>query len=253
MSGQSFPHEYFGELSCWTKTMATASTFGIFAFRYFKTGYMKIFYTDDYPRASLSVMSAALVFSTLLSLFVEPLLAWLSAAPAHLDALGPLQEGLVVQGAQKPLMNQERVGLQRRMDTVIFSLNYHTACRRQVKLHLVGVTRNPYQGLAWSNARTRGKVAHFFQHFGVTRNLYMDWRGRATEREVQLQFLGAPRNPYRGLSWSGERTRGYGLPPWLTFSRDKILAVSPLPRGHLAATALPPWENPGDIIDCMTL
>ena len=24
--------------------------------RYFKTGYMKIFYTDDYPRASLSVM-----------------------------------------------------------------------------------------------------------------------------------------------------------------------------------------------------
>lgn len=70
--------EYFGELSCWTKTMATASTFGIFAFRYFKTGYMKIFYTDDYPRASLSVMSAALVFSTLLSLFVEPLLAWLS-------------------------------------------------------------------------------------------------------------------------------------------------------------------------------
>jgi len=70
--------EYFGELSCWTKTMATASTFGIYAFRYFKTGYMKIFYTDDYPRASLSVMSAALVFSTLLSLFVEPLLAWLS-------------------------------------------------------------------------------------------------------------------------------------------------------------------------------
>ena len=63
---------------------------------------------------------------------MEPLLAWLSAAPAHLDALGPLQEGLVVQGAQKPLMNQERVGLQRRMDTVIFSLNYHTACRRQV-------------------------------------------------------------------------------------------------------------------------
>ena len=34
---------------------------------------------------------------------------------------------------------------------------------REVKLHIFNMTRNPYRGLAWSNARTRGKVAHF-QH-----------------------------------------------------------------------------------------
>ena len=49
---------------------------------------------------------------------------------------------------------------------------------RELNLHLVGATRNPSHGLAWSNARTRGKVAHIFQHFGVTRN------------------------PYHGLAWS---------------------------------------------------
>ena len=36
----------------------------------------------------------------------------------------------------------------------------------------------------------------------------MDWRGRATEREVKLQVFGAPRNPYHGLAWSSGRTRG---------------------------------------------
>ena len=57
------------------------------------------------------------------------------------------------------------------------------AREREVKLHLVGVTRNPYQGLAWSNARTRGKVAFFSQLFGATHN------------------------PYHGLAWSNARTR----------------------------------------------
>ena len=39
----------------------------------------------------------------------------------------------------------------------------------------------------------------------------MDWRGRATEREVKLQFFfqlfGVPRNPYHGLALSSDRTR----------------------------------------------
>ena len=55
------------------------------------------------------------------------------------------------------------------------------AREREVKLHLVGATRNPYHGLAWSNAQTRGKVASSFQLFGVTRN------------------------PSHGLAWSNAR------------------------------------------------
>ena len=35
------------------------------------------------------------------------------------------------------------------------------AREREVKLQLVGVTRNPYHGLAWPSARTRRKVATF--------------------------------------------------------------------------------------------
>ena len=35
------------------------------------------------------------------------------------------------------------------------------AREREVKLQLLGVTRNPLPGLAWSSARTRGKVATF--------------------------------------------------------------------------------------------
>ena len=36
----------------------------------------------------------------------------------------------------------------------------------------------------------------------------MDWRGRATERKVKLQLFGLSRNPYHGLAWSSDRTRG---------------------------------------------
>ena len=36
----------------------------------------------------------------------------------------------------------------------------------------------------------------------------MDWRGPATAREVKLQLFVAPRNPYHGLGWSSDRTRG---------------------------------------------
>ena len=37
------------------------------------------------------------------------------------------------------------------------------AREREVKLQQVGMTRNPYHGLAWSNARTRCKVATFMR------------------------------------------------------------------------------------------
>ena len=35
------------------------------------------------------------------------------------------------------------------------------ATEREVKLHILAGTSNPSQGLAWSNAGTRGKVASF--------------------------------------------------------------------------------------------
>ena len=76
------------------------------------------------------------------------------------------------------------------------------ARERAVKLHLVGATSNPYQGLAWSNARTRGKVASFSNFSARRATFTRDWRGRATEREVKLQHFGMTRNPYQGLAWS---------------------------------------------------
>ena len=46
------------------------------------------------------------------------------------------------------------------------------------------------------------------QFVGAPRNPCVDWRGRAHEREVKLQLLGVTRNPLRGLAWSSARTRG---------------------------------------------
>lgn len=64
-----------GRVSCRSKFVSTFPIFGFFALRYAKTGYMKKFYTDDYPRASLSVMSTFLILSTLLDLIIDPLVA----------------------------------------------------------------------------------------------------------------------------------------------------------------------------------
>lgn len=64
-----------GQLSCRTKAVLTAPTLGFYALRYVKLGYMKKFYTDDYPRASLSVLSTFLILSTLLDLIFDPTLA----------------------------------------------------------------------------------------------------------------------------------------------------------------------------------
>jgi len=64
-----------GQVSCRTKMVSTFPIFGFYALRYIKTGYMKKFYTDDYPRASLSVLSTFLILSTLLDLIFDPLLA----------------------------------------------------------------------------------------------------------------------------------------------------------------------------------
>eukprot|EP00435_Cladocopium_sp_Y103_P068871 s849_g32.t1 len=54
---------YFGALSFRTKMTATFPVLAYGALRYFKTGYMKKFYTDDYPRASLSILSTFLIIS----------------------------------------------------------------------------------------------------------------------------------------------------------------------------------------------
>lgn len=69
---------YFGALSFRTKMTATFPVLAYGALRYFKTGYMKKFYTDDYPRASLSILSTFLIISTLLDLAWDPTLAALT-------------------------------------------------------------------------------------------------------------------------------------------------------------------------------
>ncbi|CAJ1336216.1 unnamed protein product [Effrenium voratum] len=70
--------EYFGRLSCLTKMAATFPAVAYGGLRYFETGYMKKFYTDDYPRASLSIMSTFLILATLLDLVWDPFVAALT-------------------------------------------------------------------------------------------------------------------------------------------------------------------------------
>ena len=69
------------------------------------------------------------------------------------------------------------------------------AREREVKLQLFGDTGNPYHGLAWSNARTRGKVATFrrdgqpLPRIGVV--------------EVKLHFFPTFRRHGQPLPWIG--------------------------------------------------
>ena len=61
---------------------------------------------------------------------------------------------------------------------------------------------NRSQGLARSDAKTRGKMTHFPS---VRRNasiFTMDWHGRGTEREVKLHIL-SNRSAPRFLQWIG--------------------------------------------------
>ena len=60
-----------------------------------------------------------------------------------------------------------------------------------VKSQLVGVTRNPSHGLAWSNVGTRGKVTYFFLNVGVTRNLPqgLTWSNIGTRGKVGYFFI----------------------------------------------------------------
>ena len=79
---------------------------------------------------------------------------------------------------------------------------------REVRLQLFGVTRNPYHGLAWSNARTRGKVATC-RHDAQP----LPWIGvvefaNARKSCNSFELFGVTRNPYHGLAWSSARTRG---------------------------------------------
>ena len=98
------------------------------------------------------------------------------------------------------------------------------AHEREVKLQLFGAPRNPLRGLAWSSARSRGKVATFqrpvqpFAWIGVVERaiaryscnfsapratLCVDWRGRARERMVKLQFFATFRRPVQPFAWMG--------------------------------------------------
>ena len=58
---------------------------------------------------------------------------------------------------------------------------------------------NPSQGLARSDAKTRGKMTYFQSVRRDASIFIMDWRGRGTEREVKLHF-----DFYNGLAWSGD-------------------------------------------------
>ncbi|CAK9006133.1 Hypothetical protein SCF082_LOCUS8898, partial [Durusdinium trenchii] len=69
---------YFGALSCGTKMAVTFPVLSYSALRYFEVGYMKKFYTDDYPRASLTVVSTFIIIATLLDLAFDPFIAALT-------------------------------------------------------------------------------------------------------------------------------------------------------------------------------
>mmetsp|Transcript_31469 Transcript_31469/g.57148 ORF Transcript_31469/g.57148 Transcript_31469/m.57148 type:complete len:675 (-) Transcript_31469:482-2506(-) len=73
--GQRDGESYFGQLTFKTRFAYAFPMFGWYAMRYMKTGYMKKFYTDDYPRASLSVMSLCIVIATVLDIFVDPVVS----------------------------------------------------------------------------------------------------------------------------------------------------------------------------------
>ena len=62
----------------------------------------------------------------------------------------------------------------------------------------------------WRGRATEREVKlQLFSDYSASRaTLTVDLRGQVTEREVKLQLLGSPRNPCNGLAWSSERTRG---------------------------------------------
>ena len=62
----------------------------------------------------------------------------------------------------------------------------------------------------WRGRATEREVKmQLFSDYSASRaTLTVDLRGQATERAIKLQFLGSPRNPCHGLAWSSERTRG---------------------------------------------
>lgn len=70
--------EYFGRLPYSTKFVFAFSMFGWHALRFMKTGHMKKFYTDDYPGASLSVMSTFIILAPVLDVFFDPLVSVLT-------------------------------------------------------------------------------------------------------------------------------------------------------------------------------
>lgn len=53
---------------------------GWLALKYLKIGYMKKFYTDDYPQASLGIIAFASVLSVLVDAFMDPFTATVFSA-----------------------------------------------------------------------------------------------------------------------------------------------------------------------------
>lgn len=58
--------------------------FGWYALKYMKIGYMKKFYTDDYPKASLGIIAFSGVLSVLIDAFTDPRMAiWTDTYPSQ--------------------------------------------------------------------------------------------------------------------------------------------------------------------------
>merc|ERR1712194_388555 len=69
------PQGHRGTLPLRRKLLWAAPQFGWFALKYMKVGWMKKFYTDDYPRASLGIMAFSSVLSVLIDAFTDPKMA----------------------------------------------------------------------------------------------------------------------------------------------------------------------------------
>ena len=132
--------------------------------------------------------------SVYLSFFLKP-----EPAPCHRSGM-QLLPWIGVVGREREVKLQ-RFGVTRNP--------YHglawSSARTRGTVQLFGVTRNPYHGLAWSSARTRGKIAIVSTFSASRATLTMDWCGRATEREVKLQLLGFPQGSRATLcgDWRG--------------------------------------------------
>jgi len=69
------PDGHRGRIPLGRKWLWACPSFGWFALKYMKVGYMKKFYTDDYPQASLGIIAFSSVLSVLIDAFTDPRMA----------------------------------------------------------------------------------------------------------------------------------------------------------------------------------